>query len=331
MHFLNRIFLHRARLATTPEEELPKKIDLALHQHGESHTKLLELLHLVTRYSVKTGHPRFVNQLYSSVDPYGLVGQWLTDALNPSVYTYEVSPVFSLMEEVVLREMRQILGWPDQGQGDGIFCPGGSMANGYAINIARHHAYPEIKERGLSGLPRLVVFTSEDAHYSVKKLTAFLGMGASNVYSVKVDGAGQMRVDDLRAQIERAIGEGARPLLVSATAGTTVIGAFDPLREIAAVCREHKIWLHVDAAWAVALSYIPESKRHLEGEELSAALHKIAPIVKSRMVKEGSMLITYQPIRGQANFFRLVLQNSGLTEDDMLFIVQEIERLSKDL
>ncbi|XP_014233539.1 cysteine sulfinic acid decarboxylase [Trichogramma pretiosum] len=448
----------------TDPEELPKKIDLALRQHGESHTKLLELLHLVTRYSVKTGHPRFVNQLYSSVDPYGLVGQWLTDALNPSVYTYEVSPVFSLMEEVVLREMRQILGWPDAGRGDGIFCPGGSMANGYAINIARHHAYPEIKEQGLSALPRLVVFTSEDAHYSVKKLTAFLGMGASNVYSVKVDEAGKMRVDDLRAQIERAIGEGARPLLVSATAGTTVIGAFDPLREIAAVCQEYKIWLHVDAAWGggalmsrahrhlldgveladsctwnphkllaapqqcstlltrhqgllesahaskaaylfqpdkfydtsydfgdkhvqcgrradvlkfwtmwkakgtdglerhidrlfelsryftdlirhrpgwqlllepectnVCFRYIPESKRHLEGEELSAALHKIAPIVKSRMVKEGSMLITYQPIRGQANFFRLVLQNSGLTEDDMLFIVEEIERLSKDL
>jgi len=65
-----------------------------------------------------------------------LLGQWLTDALNPSVYTYEVSPVFSLMEEDVLREMRAIIGW--QG-GEGLFCPGGSMANGYAINLARHH------------------------------------------------------------------------------------------------------------------------------------------------------------------------------------------------
>jgi len=77
-----------------------------------------------------------VNQLFSSLDPYGLLGQWLTDALNPSVYTYEVSPVFSLMEEDVLREMRAVIGW--QG-GEGLFCPGGSMANGYAINLARHH------------------------------------------------------------------------------------------------------------------------------------------------------------------------------------------------
>lgn len=98
----------------------------------------------VARYSVNTAHPYFVNQLFSSVDPYGLVGQWLTDALNPSVYTFEVAPVFTLMEEEVLREMRAIVGWPDN-EGDGIFCPGGSVANGYAISCARFHFYPEIK------------------------------------------------------------------------------------------------------------------------------------------------------------------------------------------
>lgn len=98
----------------------------------------------VARYSVNTAHPYFVNQLFSSVDPYGLVGQWLTDALNPSVYTFEVAPVFTLMEEEVLREMRSIVGWTN-GEGDGIFCPGGSIANGYAISCARHYFYPETK------------------------------------------------------------------------------------------------------------------------------------------------------------------------------------------
>lgn len=98
----------------------------------------------MARYSVNTGHPYFVNQLFSSVDPYGLIGQWLTDALNPSVYTFEVAPVFTLMEEEVLREMRAIVGWPET-EGDGIFCPGGSVANGYAISCARYYFYPEIK------------------------------------------------------------------------------------------------------------------------------------------------------------------------------------------
>lgn len=83
-----------------------------------------------------------------SVDPYGLIGQWLTDALNPSVYTFEVAPVMTIMEETVLTEMRKFLGYPD-GKGDGIFCPGGSIANGYAINCARFYAFPEVKVRNI--------------------------------------------------------------------------------------------------------------------------------------------------------------------------------------
>jgi hypothetical protein len=79
-----------------------------------------------------------------SVDPYGLVGQWLGDALNCSVYTYEVAPVFTIMEEYVLAELRHLIGF---NEGDGIFCPGGSIANGYAINCARYNMFPSIKVR----------------------------------------------------------------------------------------------------------------------------------------------------------------------------------------
>lgn len=125
-------------------EELMKKIDFNLYNSASSHDELVGLLKDTIKYSVKTGHPYFVNQLFSSLDPYGLVGQWLTDALNPSIYTYEVSPVLILMEEIVLKEMRSIVGFKE-GRGDGIFCPGGSMANGYAINCARFKLMPQIK------------------------------------------------------------------------------------------------------------------------------------------------------------------------------------------
>lgn len=121
-----------------------KNFDFNLTNSASTHDHLIELLEDTIKYSVKTGHPYFVNQLFSSLDPYALVGQWLTDSLNPSVYTYEVTPVFTLMEEVVLTEMRKIVGY-ENGKGDGIFCPGGSIANGYAINCARHKAFPDIK------------------------------------------------------------------------------------------------------------------------------------------------------------------------------------------
>lgn len=77
------------------------------------------------------------------MDSYGLAGQWTSDALNSSVYTYEVAPVFTLMEAVVLKEMRKLVGWEEHG--DGIFCPGGSLCNGTAINLARYHYNPQIK------------------------------------------------------------------------------------------------------------------------------------------------------------------------------------------
>lgn len=124
--------------------ELFKIFDFSLKDGASTHEELIETVKDVIQYSVKVGHPYFVNQLYSALDPYGLVGQWLTDALNPSVYTYEVSPVFSLMEEVVLKEMRTIIGFPE-GRGDGLFCPGGSMSNGYAISCARYKYFPSIK------------------------------------------------------------------------------------------------------------------------------------------------------------------------------------------
>lgn len=125
-------------------EKLMQTFDFALKKTPSTHKELIKKVKNVIKYSVKTGHPYFVNQLFSSLDPYGLVGQILTDALNPSAYTYEVAPVIILMEETVLKEMRRIVGWPE-GEGDGIFCPGGSMANGYAISCARHYYFPEIK------------------------------------------------------------------------------------------------------------------------------------------------------------------------------------------
>ncbi|XP_017770774.1 PREDICTED: cysteine sulfinic acid decarboxylase [Nicrophorus vespilloides] len=446
-------------------EELLKLLDFEIRASGSSHDELLQLIRETIQYSVKTGHPYFVNQLFSSVDPYGLVGQWLTDALNPSVYTYEVSPVFTLMEEVVLKEMRTIVGFPN-GDGDGIFCPGGSMSNAYAISCARHSLMPDIKRTGLHGLQRLVLFTSEDAHYSIKKMASFLGLGSDNVYLIKSDGRGKMDVEHLTSEIERSLRENAIPFMVSATAGTTVFGAFDPIEEIADVCERHKLWLHVDAAWGggalmskkykhllkgihradsvtwnphklltapqqcsayllrhkgvlssahstnaaylfqkdkfydtsfdtgdkhvqcgrradvlkfwfmwkakgtsgfeqhidkvfdnaefftntiqktegfsivldnpectnICFWYIPPSLRgHETDADYHEKLHSVAPKIKEKMMKEGSMMVTYQAQKSLPNFFRIVFQNSGLNHDDMIHLIQEFERLGYDL
>lgn len=88
----------------------------------------------------------------------GVCGSSLT-ACPCCRYTYEVAPVFVLMEEVVLSTLRSLIGWDS---GDGIFCPGGSISNLYAMNLARYRAFPEVKQRGLWAVPRLAVFTSKE-------------------------------------------------------------------------------------------------------------------------------------------------------------------------
>ncbi|XP_017014718.1 cysteine sulfinic acid decarboxylase [Drosophila takahashii] len=446
--------------------ELRQLFDFQLREKGESQDKLRELLRETIRFSVKTGHPYFINQLYSGVDPYALVGQWLTDALNPSVYTYEVAPLFTLMEEQVLAEMRRIVGFPNGGQGDGIFCPGGSIANGYAISCARYKQSPESKKNGLFNAKPLIIFTSEDAHYSVEKLAMFMGFGSEHVRKIATNEVGKMRLSDLEDQVKQCLENNWQPLMVSATAGTTVLGAFDDLAGISELCKKYNMWMHVDAAWGggalmskkyrhllsgieradsvtwnphkllaasqqcstfltrhqqvlaqchstnatylfqkdkfydtsfdtgdkhiqcgrradvfkfwfmwkakgtqgleahveqvfrmsefftakvrerpgfelvlerpectnISFWYVPPGLRQMErNREFYDRLHKVAPKVKEGMIKKGSMMITYQPLRQLPNFFRLVLQNSCLDESDMVYFLDEIESLARDL
>lgn len=116
-------------------------------------------------------------------------------------------------------------------------------------------------------MPRLVVFTSEDAHYSVEKLAAFMGIGSDNVYKIKTCARGKMMMDHLESEIKRAKDEDAVPFMVSATGGTTVLGAFDPIDEIANICEKYNMWLHVDAAWGGGVLMSKQYRTLLKGIE----------------------------------------------------------------
>jgi len=92
------------------------------------------------------------------------------------------------------------------------------------------------------------MFVLKQGHYSVKKGAHWLGIGTDNVVPVKTDSHGQMMPSDLICSIEQTIAEGKKPFFVSATAGTTVLGAFDPLEQLADICQHYGLWLHVDVS-----------------------------------------------------------------------------------
>ncbi|XP_047662342.1 glutamate decarboxylase 1 isoform X1 [Tachysurus fulvidraco] len=239
---------------------------LELPEQPDNLEQLLVDCRNTLKYGVKTGHPRFLNQLSSGLDIIGLAGEWLTSTANTNIFTFEVAPVFVLMEEVLLKKMHSIIGWSEE-EGDGIFSPGGTISNLYSILLARYHYFPKVKTEGMHVLPRLALFTSSHSHYSIKKSAAVLGIGTENVIAVKCDERGKMIPAELESSIMAAKAKGLVPFYVNATAGTTVYGAFDPITDIANICERCGLWLHVDAAWGGGLLLSKKHKTKLQGIE----------------------------------------------------------------
>jgi len=112
------------------------------------------------------------------------------------------------------------------------------------------------------------LFTSEHGHYSLEKAAQILGLGSDGVRSVPVNGAGRMKVGDLERMVLESKERGETPFYVNATAGTTVLGSFDPLDEIADVCQRHGLWMHVDGSWGGSVVFNEEiAKERLRGVE----------------------------------------------------------------
>ncbi|GJM21276.1 MAG: L-2,4-diaminobutyrate decarboxylase [Planctomycetota bacterium] len=239
-----------------PPAELTKRLGLALPQQGRPLSELITDMQQVLEYSVRTGHPRFFNQLFGGFDPAAILGEWITALVNTSMYTYEAAPVATLMEVELIRRMNRMVGFE---RGEGVFAPGGSNSNLMAALAARHRAFPHAKQSGHRADDKPVFFLSEEAHYSVLRAGAIMGMGLDAAVEVACDPQGRMRPDALAAAIDRALADGRTPFMVVATAGSTVAGAFDPIDAIAEVTEPHDIWLHVDASLGGSVMF---SERH---------------------------------------------------------------------
>ncbi|KRX59074.1 Glutamate decarboxylase 1 [Trichinella sp. T9] len=166
--------------------ELIAKLDLRIPINPTSLQKVIEDCKEVLKYQVRTGHPRFFNQLSTGLDLISMIGEWLTATVNTNMFTYEISPVFVLMEKEIIETMCEIVGWPP-GKRDGIFSPGGAISNLYAVNAARHYMFPRCKAIGMVETPNLAMFTSEDSHYSIRGAAALVGIGVDNCFPIPVD------------------------------------------------------------------------------------------------------------------------------------------------
>ncbi|XP_032790966.2 glutamate decarboxylase isoform X2 [Daphnia magna] len=264
MDFLHKTFDRSSKILDFHHpEQLLEIIDLSLPNQPKNIDQLLADCRDTLTYQVKTGHPRFFNQLSNGVDVISMAGEWLTATANTNMFTYEISPVFILMEHMTLKKMREIIGYKG---GDSILAPGGTVSNLYAVLAARYRKYPRVKSEGLQSLPGpLVMFTSEHSHFSMMSAAAASGLGTDNCISVPCNEKGQMIPAELERLVLKSISDGKIPFMVTATAGTTVFGAFDPINPIADICDKHHLWLHIDAAWGGGLLMSEKFRYKFEG------------------------------------------------------------------
>ncbi|MCB0643556.1 MAG: aminotransferase class V-fold PLP-dependent enzyme, partial [Phaeodactylibacter sp.] len=149
----------------------------------------------------------------------------------------------------------------------GTFAPGGSMSNYMAMLMARDRLAPQIRMQGSH--PNLIAYTSADSHYSILKNAAFMGIGREQVRLVPTNERGEMIPEALAEQVEADLHFGKEPFFVNATAGTTVMGAFDPILPLAAICKKHGLWLHIDGAYCGGVIFSKSYQHLVKGVELS--------------------------------------------------------------
>jgi glutamate/tyrosine decarboxylase-like PLP-dependent enzyme len=222
---------------------------------GRPLAEVLELLAELARSVPLTTTPKFFNQLFSGRDAVATVADMLAVHLNVSMYTYKAAGPLILAENALVEHMLGLAGFDG---GEGSFTTGGSLSNLLAIAIARNEA-----EAGHADKRRLALYTSAESHYSVAKAVTLLGLGRGATRKIATDEQGRMRPDLLAAKLRADIDEGIRPVMINATAGTTVMGAFDPIDELADIAHEHGVWMHVDGAWGGALLLVPDARRRL--------------------------------------------------------------------
>ena len=186
-----------------------------------------------------------------------------------------------LLENQTIRWVAEFVGYPVS---DGAFTSGGMTSNLTALTAAREHALPGARSEGVSGRAA-AVYCSEESHHSVARAVEVIGLGSQALRRIPIDAERRMRVDALEQALADDHAAGVVPVAIVATSGTTLTGAIDPLVEIADVCAEHHVWMHVDGAYGGPAAGVPSLAPRFRGIERADSLtidaHKWLGVQKS--------------------------------------------------
>ena len=251
-----------------------------LPEEGEDADALLEsAARLVADHSLFNGHPRFFGYITAPPAPVGILGDFLAAALNPNVGAWVLSPAASEIERQTVRWIAELVAYP--AACGGLLVSGGNMANLVCFFAARAAGADwDVRDAGVNdgGRPRLRAYASAETHTWIQKAADLSGIGTSAVRWIPTGADERMDLGALREQVAADRAAGDRPFIVVGTAGSVSTGAVDPLRELAAFCREQRLWFHVDGAYGGFAAAVPEAPDDLralsEADSVAVDPHK---------------------------------------------------------
>lgn len=235
-----------------------------------------EFLETVLPYNMGNVHPRFWGWVNGAGTPFTALAEFLAAGMNPNAHGSDIAPHY--VERQVVEWLKEMMGFP--AQASGILLSGCSVANWSALAVALNaKAEVDVAVEGLGALPRpMVLYASDQTHFSIRKAARTLGLGERALRIIPADDRMALDVDALAEAIRRDRAAGALPFFVVGNAGTVDTGAFDPLADLAALCREEGLWFHVDGAFGAAAALVPElapkTAGMTEADSLAFDLHK---------------------------------------------------------
>ena len=256
----------RVTSEATPAD-LEKLFDEPLPEIGISVEEILDrFTRDIAPHAMQVPSPRYYGQFNPTPLPIGVWADALCSALNQNAGAWRNGPTSAIIEARVIRWLCQLIGYGPQSFGT--LASGGSEANLIALKCARDNAHAQIISVGVRSVPGdLVIYASEQCHYSVEKSADILGLGRKSLRKIPIDDRFHIQTGALREAIERDRKAGHIPCCIVGVAGATSTGVIDPLDEVADIARENACWFHVDAAYGGALAFSDKHKAKLSGIE----------------------------------------------------------------
>src|SRR6516225_7338769 len=242
-------------------------------EEGQSFEKILaDVDRLIVPGMVHWSHPMFLGYFGWTATAPGILGEIISAPLNVNAMTWRTCPAATELETVVIDWLRQWLGLPDEF--GGVVYDTASVGIMHALAVAREEHATSARKLGLTNrdLPRFRIYTSDQAHSAAEKAAITLGIGEENVVRVSSDDEFRMDVNLLGKAIVQDRQKGFQPLAVVATVGTTSTASVDPIPEIAKICRDEKMWLHIDGAYGGAFAMVPEYEWVSNGWEMADSI-----------------------------------------------------------